>query len=292
MDPKIVYLATSGGGVFKSVDADLATAADWTWTPLTGNGLPASGSSGNLSVGALAMSPADPNVLYLGLGDAFDAEGRGLYRSTDGGATWTAAAGLCAGTTRVYDILALDANLVLAGTNGGLLRSTDGGATFTCTAPFRRRRGGVVPAPDRGHRRAGHGGVRERPGLHLDLPRTPSTPAAPGPLATVMAPGAIGRITVATTPASASVAWGSTRTPAPATSPRGSSSPRTAGPRGASSPPPAGPRASSTPSCPASAPMAGRASTTISWRWIPETRTGSSSGRTWPSTAPGRRRLL
>ncbi|MBK8726803.1 MAG: hypothetical protein IPL96_12360 [Holophagaceae bacterium] len=205
-DPKIVYLATSGGGVFKSVDADLATAADWTWTPLT-DGLPASGSSGNLSVGALAMSPADPNVLYLGLGDAFDAEGRGLYRSTDGGATWTAAAGLCAGTTRVYDILALDANLVLAGTNGGLLRSTDGGATFTCTAPFGagaavwclRRIGatGVLATAESG---SGQGSIW----TSTDA-LNPGSAWAP---ATVTAPGAIGRITVATTPASASVAWG------------------------------------------------------------------------------------
>lgn len=202
-DPKILYLATSGGGVYKSVDADLAAAGDWTWTPLT-DGLPA---SGNLSAGALAMSPADPQVLYLGLGDAFDAEGRGLYRSADGGATWTAAAGLCAATTRVYDILAFDANLVLAGTNAGLMRSTDGGLSFTCWEPFGpgakvwtlRRIGpaGVLASVQSG---SGAGS--------LWYSTDGANPGLSWAQASLAAPGSPGRITLATSPASATLAWG------------------------------------------------------------------------------------
>ncbi len=127
-----LYLAASGGGVWECTNADPNAAGDWTWTPKT-DGLPNSGSSGNVSVGALALSPANAQVLYLGLGDAFDAEGRGFYKSTDGGTSWTASTGLGA-QTRSYFILAVDANVVLWGTNDGLKRSTNGGVTFAPVA--------------------------------------------------------------------------------------------------------------------------------------------------------------
>ena len=129
-DRKTVYLATSGGGVWKSSNADTTNSADWTWTPIT-DSLPASsGAGGNVSCGALAMSPANHLVLYLALGDAFDAAGTGIYKTTDGGTTWTAATVTGATPIRSYQALAVDANIVLVGTNAGLLRSADGGATF------------------------------------------------------------------------------------------------------------------------------------------------------------------
>ncbi len=124
-----LYLATSGGGMWKCANADPAATGAWTWTSMT-DGLPNASSSGNVSVGALTLSPADAQVVYLGLGDAFDAEGRGFYKSTDGGTTWTESTGIGA-QTRSYDILALDANVVLWGTNDGLKRSTNGGTAFT-----------------------------------------------------------------------------------------------------------------------------------------------------------------
>ena len=123
-----LYLATSGGGIFKCTNADVAGTADWIWTAIT-DSLPTSSSGGNVSIGAMAMSPADPNVLYVGLGDPHDAEGRGFYRSTDAGATWTLATGLGA-ATRSNAILALTATRILWATNDGLKISNDGGATF------------------------------------------------------------------------------------------------------------------------------------------------------------------
>src|SRR5207247_5862567 len=75
-DPNILYVAFSGGGVWKTVNGGA------TWTPLTE-------AVGSLSVGSLAMDPSNPNVLYLGLGDPFDGTGIGLVKSIDGGNTWS-----------------------------------------------------------------------------------------------------------------------------------------------------------------------------------------------------------
>ena len=126
--PTTLYLATSGGGVFKCTNADVASASDWTWTAIT-DSLPTSSSGGNVSIGAMAISPVNSTVLYVGLGDPFDAEGRGFYRSTDAGANWTAATGL-GSATRSHAILPLSATRILWTTNDGLKISNDGGATF------------------------------------------------------------------------------------------------------------------------------------------------------------------
>ncbi len=129
-DPNIVYMAVSGGGVWKSFD--FLSAAGPTWSPLTDD-LP------NLAVGALTMDPANPDTLYLGAGDAYDTAGNTVQKTTDGGATWSTPVAL-SGTypapngfsADVSDIRAIGArgDLVLAGTNVGLFKSTDGGATF------------------------------------------------------------------------------------------------------------------------------------------------------------------
>ncbi len=133
-NPQILYVATSGGGVFKCTNADLNASGDWTWTPVT-DSLPASGSSGNVSLGAMALDQADGtgNTLYVGLGDAFDATGLGLYKTTNGGTSWTPATGM-GSATRTYEILPVSASVVLVGTNDGLKRSTDGGATFSAVS--------------------------------------------------------------------------------------------------------------------------------------------------------------
>jgi len=127
--PTTLYLATSGGGVFKCINADLNASEDWVWTSITDD-LPANSTSGNVSIGALAMSPADPNVLYVGAGDHFDAEGRGFFKSTNGGSTWTAAAAGLGNATRSWSILPLSDTRILWGTNDGLKLSTNGGSSF------------------------------------------------------------------------------------------------------------------------------------------------------------------
>src|SRR5947199_4462261 len=82
-NPDVLYLATSGGGVWKTFDA--TSAIDATngphWMPITET-------LGSLSIGAMAMSPGNPDSLLLGLGDPFDVQVPGFFHSDDGGATW------------------------------------------------------------------------------------------------------------------------------------------------------------------------------------------------------------
>ncbi len=135
-DPKILYLAVSGGGLWKCVDADLASSSDWTWTPIT-DSLPSGGSgTGNISLGGMDLDPANPNTLFIALGDKeagsanSTADGKGFYISTDAGANWTMGGSL-GNTTRVKTVFALTSQIIFVAGNDGLWRSTDGGLNFT-----------------------------------------------------------------------------------------------------------------------------------------------------------------
>ena len=95
------------------------------------------------SIGDIAISPSDPNTIYVGTGDPnisfYPMLGDGIYRSTDGGDTWTHL-GLAA--QRVITKIALhptNPNIIYAASMGnpfvrdnarGLFRSTDAGATW------------------------------------------------------------------------------------------------------------------------------------------------------------------
>jgi photosystem II stability/assembly factor-like uncharacterized protein len=78
-NPSTYYLAAASGGVWKTTDAGL------TWKPIFDD-QPAS------SMGAIAVAPSDPNVVYVGSGEANirgNVEpGNGIYKSTDGGKNW------------------------------------------------------------------------------------------------------------------------------------------------------------------------------------------------------------
>lgn len=130
-DSRIIYLGTAGGGVWKTSNADLSPGSTWTWTPITDGIAPAS-ASGNIAVGSLAMSPADPETLYLALGDPGGGSGsaRGFFITHDGGATWSAG-GDPGQTGFVYTVLPIGASVVLVGGSDGLWRSNDGGRSFS-----------------------------------------------------------------------------------------------------------------------------------------------------------------
>ncbi|MFP2926940.1 hypothetical protein ACLESO_17420 [Pyxidicoccus sp. 3LG] len=133
-DPQVVYLATSGGGLWKTFNFGVA---DPSWHPV-------SESMGNLAIGAIDLDPSHPDTLYVGTGDFVDTPGGHVVKTEDGGATWSAPVQLAgqypAGSgglsvkalrIRALKVDPANANVVLAGTNVGLFRSTDAGASFT-----------------------------------------------------------------------------------------------------------------------------------------------------------------
>ena len=79
-DPNTYYVGAASGGIFKSTDGGHG------WTPIFDGQKVA-------SIGALALAPSDPNVLWVGTGEAFLRSnisiGNGVYRSTDAGKTFT-----------------------------------------------------------------------------------------------------------------------------------------------------------------------------------------------------------
>ncbi len=126
--PDTFLFGAAGGGVWKTVNAGQ------TWTPIF------DGVSASSSIGAIAIAASDPQVIYVGTGQPeprYDiAAGDGVYRSGDGGRTWTHA-GLEA--TRHIGAILVDPNqadTLLVGAMGhlfgpnaerGVFRSTDGG---------------------------------------------------------------------------------------------------------------------------------------------------------------------
>jgi len=79
--PLIYYFGATGGGVWKTEDAGL------TWKNIS-DGFFKTG-----SVGAIAVADADPNVIYVGMGETAirgvaTSHGDGVYKSTDAGKTW------------------------------------------------------------------------------------------------------------------------------------------------------------------------------------------------------------
>ena len=80
--PLTYYFGSVGGGVWKTIDGGLE------WSNIS-DGYFKTG-----SVGALAVSESDPNVIYAGMGEAcirpvMTSHGDGVYRSTDAGDTWS-----------------------------------------------------------------------------------------------------------------------------------------------------------------------------------------------------------
>ena len=79
-DSDLIFAAMASGGVFKSTDGGN------TWDPIADD-LPV------LTIGAVAVDPTDPDVIYVGTGEAnaqsYSWFGMGMFKSTDGGATWS-----------------------------------------------------------------------------------------------------------------------------------------------------------------------------------------------------------
>ncbi len=128
--PGLFYIGAVDGGVFRSDDYGR------TWTPIFDD-------QPTGSIGALAVAPDDPDVLYLGSGEGLQrpdlSVGDGVYKSTDGGKTWTHL-GLRDGQQITQIALdPRDANRLFVAVLGhpygpneerGIFRSIDGGRSF------------------------------------------------------------------------------------------------------------------------------------------------------------------
>jgi photosystem II stability/assembly factor-like uncharacterized protein len=129
-EPGVFYIGVNNGGVWKTDDYGR------TWAPLFD-------AEPTQSIGALAVAPSDPNVIYVGSGEGLQrpdlSVGDGVYKSTDGGRTWKNT-----GLTEGRQIGAVlvdprDGNRVFVAVLGhpygpnperGIFRTTDGGATW------------------------------------------------------------------------------------------------------------------------------------------------------------------
>jgi photosystem II stability/assembly factor-like uncharacterized protein len=132
-DPKLYYLGSAGGGVWKTVNGGA------TWTPLFDKQSVA-------SIGAIAIDPKNHDVVWVGTGETNPRNdvtwGDGIYRSADGGKTWT---NLGLRATKYIASVVIDPrdpNAVVVGALGdvfadsperGVFRTTDGGKTWTKT---------------------------------------------------------------------------------------------------------------------------------------------------------------
>jgi photosystem II stability/assembly factor-like uncharacterized protein len=127
--PLVYYVATAGGGVWKSEDGGL------TFKPIFDD-QPTS------STGSIAVSPADPNLVWVGSGEANIrgnvAPGAGIFKSSDAGKSWTQVWKQVGqiGTMAAHP---LDPDIAFAAVLGhafgpnrerGVYRTRDGGATW------------------------------------------------------------------------------------------------------------------------------------------------------------------
>jgi photosystem II stability/assembly factor-like uncharacterized protein len=146
--PETFYIGTADGGVWKTTDAGR------TWNPLFDRESAA-------SIGALAVAPSDPQVLYVGTGQVTTrwdiVSGTGVYRSRDGGRTWEPR-GLADSRHigRVW-IDPRNADVVLVAVQGhffgpnaerGVFRTTDGGRTWDKVLFVDEKTGAVDLAAD------------------------------------------------------------------------------------------------------------------------------------------------
>ncbi|MGH7562500.1 MAG: WD40/YVTN/BNR-like repeat-containing protein [Gemmatimonadales bacterium] len=144
-DPFTFYAGLGTGGVMKTTDNGVTMSAVFEKEAVA-------------SVGAVAVSPANPKIVWVGTGEANDRNssswGNGVHRSNDGGGSWkhvglrdsrTIARIVAHPTDSNTAYVAVMGDLWVSGGERGLYRTTDGGGTWSLVlaadAPYRNRVG-------------------------------------------------------------------------------------------------------------------------------------------------------
>ena len=131
-DMNTLFAGAASGGIFKSEDGGE------TWTPVFDDAL-------SLSIGDIALAPSDNNIIYVGTGEAnagggsLTYDGVGVYKSVDGGNSWSYAGlphsgsigriAINPGNPDVVYVAAMG-SLFADSPDRGVYRSQDGGATW------------------------------------------------------------------------------------------------------------------------------------------------------------------
>src|SRR5207249_11126933 len=128
----LFYAGTVGGGVWKSADGS-------QWENITDGKLPGP----SASIGAVAVAPSDPKILYVGTGETdirnTAIPGDGVFKSNDAGNTWQYAGLRDTHSTSAIVVDPKDPNVVYVASMGhvfapdpnrGVFKSTDGGKSW------------------------------------------------------------------------------------------------------------------------------------------------------------------
>ncbi len=132
-NPSIVYVATAGGGIWKTTDGGTS------YVPLTDD-------QPSQAFHSLVLDPLNPNIIYAGTGEIGGLYGVGILKSTDGGANWTllgrsvfeglVTSAIIVHPTQPNIVYAAAANAAHGNTAGvpkatrAVFRSTDGGQSW------------------------------------------------------------------------------------------------------------------------------------------------------------------
>ena len=130
-DPNVYYAGAASGGIWKTTDAGIH------WAPIFD-------SQDVSSIGALAVAPSNPSIVWAGTGEPFIRShisiGNGVYKSTDAGRTWTRMGLEQSGRIGRFAIDPKNPDIVFVAAQGhsygpqqerGIYRTTDGGKTWT-----------------------------------------------------------------------------------------------------------------------------------------------------------------
>jgi photosystem II stability/assembly factor-like uncharacterized protein len=130
-DANVYYAGAASGGIWKTTDAGIH------WTPIFDD-------KDVSSIGALAVAPSNPSIVWAGTGEPFIRShisiGNGVYKSTDAGRTWTRMGLEQSGRIGRFAIDPKNPDIVFVAAQGhsygpqqerGIYRTTDGGRTWT-----------------------------------------------------------------------------------------------------------------------------------------------------------------